>query len=167
MKLRIPDLAERNNNHNTFLPATSKHPLATSRFRSIATKNNIGYTDLGLWNIFANPDMPSPQEKLKHIMCTQTEVSTNKQCDSSELLKNTVAAFKTPVLRDLGHSNPYMHTGQFLDLQQAVRFYIESSNLAKNKKLRNTEEKITNIHISENDIEPLVAFLKSLNEDYE
>ena len=83
------------------------------------------------------------------------------------VLKNTVAAFKTPVLRDLGHSSPYMHTGQLLDLQQAVRFYITSSNLAKNKNLRNAEEKITNINLSEKDVEPLVAFLKSLNEDYE
>ena len=167
MKLRIPHLAERNNNHNAFLPATSKHPLANSRFRSITAKNKIGYTDLGLWNVFANPDMPAPQEKLKNIMCMQSSTLMKNKCNNAVILKNTVAAFKTPVLRDLGHSSPYMHTGQFLDLQQAVRFYITSSNLAKNKKLRNTEEKIKNINISEKDIEPLVAFLKSLNEDYE
>ena len=167
IKLIVPGLAERNKKYNAFLPATSKHPLANSRFRSIAAKNKIGYTDLGLWNVFANPDMPAPQEKLKNIMCMQSSILINNKCNNAEILNNTIAAFKTPVLRDLGHSNPYMHTGQFLDLQQAVRFYITSSNLAKNKKLRNTEEKITNINISEKDIEPLVAFLKSLNEDYE
>ena len=167
MKLIVPGLAERNKKYNAFLPATSKHPLANSRFRSIAAKNKIGYTDLGLWNVFANPDMPAPQEKLKNIMCMQSSILIKNKCNNAEILNNTIAAFKTPVLRDLGHSNPYMHTGQFLDLQQAVRFYITSSNLAKNKKLRNTEEKITNINISEKDIEPLVAFLKSLNEDYE
>ena len=166
-KLMIPDLMKRNKNHNAFLPATSKHPLATSRFRSIATKNKKGYTDLGLWNVFANPDMPAPQEKLKDIMCMQAEISTNQQCDSSVLLKNTIAAFKTPVLRDLGHSNPYMHTGQFSNLHEVVRFYITSSNLAKSNNLRNTEEKIKNINLQEKDVEPLVAFLKSLNEDYE
>lgn len=167
MKLRIPTLAERNNDHNGFLPATSKHPIANSRFRSIAAINKIGYTDLGLWNVFANPDMPAPQEKLKSIMCMQSSILIKNKCNNAAILKNTLAAFKTPVLRDLGHSSPYMHTGQFLDLQQAVRFYITSSNLAKIKKLRNTEEKITNINLSEIDIEPLVAFLKSLNEDYE
>ena len=167
MKLVVPGLAERNKKYNAFLPATSKHPLAGSRFRSIAAKNKIGYTDLGLWNVFANPDMPAPQEKLKNIMCMQSSIFVINKCNNAAILKNTVAAFKTPVLRDLGHSNPYMHTGQFSDLQQAVRFYITSSNLAQNKKLRNSEEKITNINISEKDIDPLVAFLKSLNEDYE
>ena len=167
IKLRIPNLEKRNKNHDDFLPATSKHPLASSRFRSIAAKNKIGYTDLGLWNVFANPDMPAPQEKLKNIMCMQSSMLIKNNCNDAAILKNTVAAFKTPVLRDLGHSSPYMHTGQFLDLQQTVRFYITSSSLAKNKNLRNTEEKIMNINISEKDIEPLVAFLKSLNEDYE
>lgn len=167
MKLRIPHLAKRNNNHNDFLPATSKHPLANSRFRSISAKNKVGYTDLGLWNVFANPDMPAPQEKLKNIMCMQSSIFIKNKCNNAAILKNTVAAFKTPVLRDLGHSSPYMHTGQFLDLQQAVRFYITSSNLAKNKNLLNAEEKISNINLSEKDIKPLVAFLKSLNEDYE
>ena len=167
MKLLIPNLVERNKNHNAFLPATSKHPLATSRFRSIAAKNKVGYTDLGLWNIFANPDMPAPQKKLKSIMCMQNTVFIRKKCNDEAVLQNSIAAFKTPVLRDLGHSNPYMHTGQFLDLKQAVRFYITSSNLAKNNNLRNAEEKIKNINLKEKDIEPLVAFLKSLNEDYE
>ena len=164
MKLIVPSMAERNKNYNVFLPATSKHPLATSRYRSIAAKNKMGYTDLGLWNVFANPDMPAPQKKLTSIMCAQ---SVNKNCDLNKLLTDTVAAFKTPVLRDLGHSNPYMHTGQFLNLQEAVHFYITSSNLAKSNNLRNTEENIKNINLEEKDIEPLVAFLKSLNEDYE
>jgi len=164
--LMIPELAERNKNHNVFLPATAKHPSATSRFRSIAAKNKPGFTDLGLWNVYANPDMPGPQKKLKSIMCTQAKIN-NTACNNTSLLGSTVAAFKTPVLRDLGHSNPYMHTGQFSELQQAVRFYITSSVLAKNNHLRNAEPAIKDINLSETEIMPLVAFLKSLNEDYD
>ena len=164
MKLIVPGLAERNKNYNVFLPATAKHPQASSRFRSIATKTKPGYTDLGLWNVFANPDMPAPQEKLKAIMCAQ---SINKKCDVDNLLSDSIAAFKTPVLRDLGHSNPYMHTGQFNQLEQAVRFYVSGSALAKNHQLRNAPPAFSDINLSESHIEPLVAFLKSLNEDYE
>jgi len=167
MKLMIPSLMERNKNHNAFLPATKKHPDANSRFRSIAAKNKPGYTDLGLWNIFANPDMPAPQKKLKSIMCSQTTRIKNNSCSNSVLLEKTIAAFKTPVLRDLGHSNPYMHTGQFVNLQQAVRFYITSNALAKSNNLRNSEAAIKEINLTEKEIKPLVAFLKSLNEDYD
>ena len=166
MKLAIPGLIKRNKNHNNFLPATAKHPAANSRFRSIATKTNLAYTDLGLWNIFANPDMPAPQKKLESIMCSQAKTSMNTQCNNATLLENTIAAFKTPVLRDLGHSTPYMHTGQFLNLSQAVQFYITSSSLAKNTTLRNSEMALKEINLTEKEIEPLVAFLKSLNEDY-
>ena len=167
MKLAIPGLIIRNKNHNQFLPATAKHPAATSRFRSIDSKTKPGFTDLGLWNIFANPDMPNPQKKLKSIMCSQAKIAINKQCNNAALLENTIAAFKTPVLRDLGHSNPYMHTGQFLNLAQAVRFYIISSALAKNNILRNSEMTLKEINLTEKEIEPLVAFIKSLNEDYD
>lgn len=165
-KLLIPGLAERNKNHNAFLPATYKHPKATSRFRSIAAKNKPGFTDIGLWNVFANPDMPGPQQKLKDILCKQNTMA-NKSCNNETLLKSAVAAFKTPVLRDLGHSNPYMHTGQFADLQQAVRFYILSSAQAKNNTLRNFENSLKEMNLTEKDVQPLVSFLKSLNEDYE
>ena len=166
-KLLIPTLAERNKKYNAFLPATSKHPKATSRFRSIAAKNKPGYTDIGLWNVFANPDMHGPQQKLKNILCKQNTLSGNKNCDNETLLQNAIAAFKTPVLRDLGHSNPYMHTGQFDNLQQAVRFYITSSILAQNNMLRNSEKALKEINLSEKDITPLISFLQSLNEDYD
>lgn len=167
MKISIPDLKNRNDNHNAYLPATSKHPAASSRFRSIASINKPGYTDLGLWNVFANPDMPAPQQKLKAIMCSQIISNKNNNCQNEILLTKAVAAFKTPVLRDLGHSNPYMHTGQFSKLEQVVKFYITSSILAKMRALRNTEAEIAAINLTEKDVAPLVAFLKSLNEDYE
>ncbi len=167
MKLTIPGLVKRNKNHIAFLPATAKHPSASSRFRSISSKNKPGYTDLGLWNVFANPDMPAPQKKLKNIMCSQAETTTNKSCNNAALLQKTIAAFKTPVLRDLGHSNPYMHTGQFVNLQQTVQFYITSSSLAKNNHFRNSEAAIKEINLTEQEIKPLVDFLNSLNEDYD
>lgn len=166
-KLMIPSLVDRNKNYNAYLPATSIHPNATSRFRSITSKNKPGYTDLGLWNVFANPDMPAPQQKLNNIMCLQHKSTGSKTCNTASLLTNAIAAFKTPVLRDLGHSSPYMHSGQFVNLQEAVQFYITSSALAKNNHQRNPEPAIKEINLTDKDISPLVAFLKSLNEDYE
>ena len=166
-QLLIPSLAQRNRQYNEFLPATAKHPKAKSRFRSIAEKSKVGYTDLGLWNVLGNLDMPAPQTKLKTIMCSQAKENTTNTCSNSDLLENSIAAFKTPVLRDLEHSNPYLHTGQFSDLADVIRLYIRSSAMAEENQLRNTEKQIREIKLVEKDIPALLSFLKSLNEDYE
>lgn len=172
MKLEIPGLKKRNKNYDNYLPKTTHHPHASSRFRGIASKTHPGVTDLGLWNVFANPDMPAPQEKLSNILCFQLESSGakangSKNCSKQALLNNSIAAFKTPVLRDLGHSGPYMHTGQFNELQEVVMFYISGSALAKSRQLRNPAPQLSEITLTDRDIEPLVAFLNALNEDYE
>jgi hypothetical protein len=64
--LTIPTLATRTSND---LPATEQHPSATEFFRSIPVVANPALTDLGVWNIFLNPDMPNPQAKIRAILC--------------------------------------------------------------------------------------------------
>lgn len=165
MKLAIPDLQARNRDYDRYLPATAQHPHASGRFRSLMTKDNPGTTDLGLWNVFANPDMPAPQAKLKKHMCDQASKRGVKTCTDSKLLPLTIAAFKTPVLRDLGHSAPYMHTGQFGTLEEAVSFYVTSSAMAD--RTRNAAPELKQINIQQADVESLAAFLRALNEDYD
>ncbi len=165
MKLAIPDLATRNRHYERYLPATAQHPRASGRFRAIPARDKPGVTDLGLWNVFANPDMPGPQAKLKQYMCEQANRRGIKECDDSRLLPLTVAAFKTPVLRDLGHSGPYTHTGQFDTLPQVVNFYATSSATAG--QIRSGAPELEHIKLNQNDVELIVAFLRALNEDYD
>ena len=167
VKLSVPDLEQRNKHYNRYLPATEQHPQATSRFKSVTDKNKPGVTDLGLWNVFANPDMPAPQAKIKTILCEQAKQRDIKHCTNDQLLNLSLAAFKTPVLRDLGHSAPYLHTGQADTLAQAINIYITSSALAKADQLRNADPALQHITIDAADVDLLVSFLKSLNEDYE
>jgi len=163
-QLDIPGLKKRNANHDAYLPATAKHPKASSRFRSAIAKQQPGHVDLGVWNIFANPDMPTPQQKMQKILCKQADF---KACKNEQLLDLAIATFKTPVLRDLGHSAPYMHTGQFDRLESAVSLYITNSAMSREKKLRNNDPALSETFINLQQVEPLVAFLKSLNEDYD
>ena len=163
-RLMIPDLAIRNQHYAQYLPATPQHPGASGRFRHLVDMDNPAYTDLGLWNVFANPDLPGPQAKLIKILCRQ---HADMPCNSETLLPYTIAAFKTPVLRDLGHSNPYMHTGQLKTLEDAVRSYVTTHALVKQDRLRNPDKELHSINLQQKDIAPLVAFLKALNEDYE
>jgi hypothetical protein len=168
MALAIPDLAARNANPNQYLPATEQHPGAQEPFRSIPSVANPALVDLGLWNIFANPDMPNPQVKIHAILCE----SHPAPCPADNVLPvDTVAAFKTPGLRDLGHSSPYMHNGQFDTLDAVIEFYRGVSSQARAGTLRNGDlvinRQLQGIGLTANDVAALVAFLQSLNEDYQ
>jgi hypothetical protein len=104
MGLTIPTLTTRTSYD---LPATEDHPTATESFRSIPVLTNSALTDLGAWNIFLNPDMPSPQAKIRAILCND---HLPADCPpDSVLLDETIAKFKTPGLHDLGHSAPSMY----------------------------------------------------------
>jgi hypothetical protein len=159
--LAIPSLATRIPDD---LPETEQHPTASGRFRSIPSDGTT-LTDLGVWNIFLNPDMPNPQAKIRAILCDEHLPAA---CPADNvLLDEAIASFKTPGLRDLGHSAPYMHNGQFDTLDDAVGFYLGTSNRARGGTLRNGINAVRGIALLQADIAPLVAFLKSLNEDYQ
>jgi len=160
MSLAIPSLATRTSDD---LPATEQHPTASERFRAVPSVGTT-FTDLGLWNIFANPDMPTPQPKIRTILCDEDQPCSASQTD---LLNRAVARFKTPGLRDLGHSAPFMHNGQFDTLDDVLTFYRDVADLARAGELRNGATQLQGIALNPNDLGPLAAFLQSLNEDYQ
>ncbi|HSA63675.1 MAG TPA: hypothetical protein VLE25_03205 [Nitrospira sp.] len=160
LTLSIPTLATRTAND---LPATEAHPTASERFRSVPSDGTT-LTDLGVWNIFANPDLPAPQSKIRTILCDDQQPCT---LSDSVLLDRAIARFKTPGLRDLSHSAPYMHNGQFTTLEDIIAFYQDTSALARAGTLRNGALELRGIALTPSDAAPLVAFLKALNEDYQ
>ena len=162
--LTIPNLAARNGNYNGFLPATEVHPNASERFRAIPVLADPALTDLGVWNVFANPDMPNPQAKIRTLLCED-----QMPCPLSDatLLDRAIARFKTPGLRDLSHSAPFMHNGQFATLNDIIDFYITVSGQSRAGTLRNGAAQLQGIALTIGDVASLVAFLKSLDEDYQ
>lgn len=163
-RLAIPTLSARNAAPQQYLPATHEHPTYQGSFRSVASAGNPSLTDLGLWNIFANPDMPNPQATIRALLC---ETQPTPCPPDDVLLSLTIARFKTPGLRDLGHSAPFMHNGQFDTLNDIVTRYRNASNAARGGTLRNHDPFLLGIALTANDVSPLVAFLNSLNEDYQ
>jgi len=67
-------------------------------------------------------------------------------------------AFKTPTLREIEHTAPYMHDGSLQTLEEVVDFYDKGG--IKNK---NLDEKIKPLHLADQDKKDLVAFLKALS----
>ena len=94
-----PNKATRDAILDQYLPATEAHPAALEPFRGTPSLANPGVTDLGVWNVFDNPDMPTPQAKISAILCDNQDPCP---FSATQLLDRAIARFKTPGLRDLG-----------------------------------------------------------------
>src|SRR6266496_3341476 len=119
LRLKIPGLAERNAHFDDWLPATENHPRALGPLLDLPARERPGRTDLGLWNVFANPDHPLAQAPLRALLS-----DTGQTGPDEVLLPRTIALFKTPSLRGLAFSGPYLHTGQKDTLEEVIEFYI-------------------------------------------
>ena len=75
------------------------------------------------------------------------------------------ALFKTPGLRDLGHSAPYVHTGAADSLQDVLRHDVRFSDLHSQGLVRKGDPALPKISLLDEDLPFLAAFLRSLNED--
>lgn len=67
--------------------------------------------------------------------------------------------FKTPTLRNIALSPPYMHGGQFSTLKEVVRFY---SRLDEQVQIGHREDMLVPLGLSETEEDEIVAFLESL-----
>jgi hypothetical protein len=131
-------------------------------FADAPDRKRPGHTDLGVWSVFANPDMPNPQGRLRLIL-----LQSGLDVSDAALLERSIACFKTPSLRDLGHSAPYLHNGAKDSLEAVLDFYRQFSAMARKGQVRNADPKLANIFLATKDVAPLAAFLRSLNKDYD
>ncbi|MEM6749707.1 MAG: cytochrome c peroxidase, partial [Planctomycetota bacterium] len=83
-------------------------------------------------------------------------------------------AFKTPTLRNLGRTRPYMHHGLFESLEVAVRAYSggmprpahRNAEAEPNRPVPVKSELIHKLDLTEGEIADIVAFLKTLDEPH-
>jgi cytochrome c peroxidase len=161
-KMNIPTDAVREANFDAYMPASPAHPNASESMRHAAVAGNLTFADLGLWNIYLNPDVPNPQANLSGFVC-----ASGKDCSVDKGLASTIAQFKTPVLRDLEDSAPYFHNGSAPQFNDVVNHYIQMSQMAQNGLMRNAPAEFANMSLTSDDVAALVAFLQSLTEDYD
>lgn len=177
----FPSLEARNADPNAWLPASPQHPHAREPFRAPADVADPNRTDLGVWNMVGNPDLPDLQPHLLSALCRQAIERKDRAvlasahgsehpgipCRTAMLLERAVARFKTPGLRDLSHSAPYMHNGAVDALEDVVGFYRQVAARARGGSLRNGAPELSGIALLDDDVAPLAAFLRSLDEDYD
>jgi hypothetical protein len=236
MALAIPPLSVRQTNYNAYLQPTTNHPDALATFLTPPNLAQPGQVDLGLWNVFANPDLPNPQASLQQILPQlistsppPPRISFTAEVGNDFMFSGTSAApgwtyyvmastnlidwdftstntfdsqgdftvtntiepgtqefyqlsvggppadvalpymiglFKTPNLRDLGSSDPYLHTGRKNTIEDVIGFYQTFSGFARAGLVRNGAAQLSGISLDNASVAPLAAFLRSLNEDY-
>jgi hypothetical protein len=167
--LVVPDLATRNADPGTWLPPSAAHPRAPAPFRAVPSADRPGVTDLGLWNVYANPDVGDAgrEAAVRVAICASLGRRDCRRRSPARLLEAAIALFKTPGLRDLSHADPYLHDGSRDTLADVVRFYVDSATLARAGRLRNGSAELRGMALTEADVGPLAAFLHALNEDFE
>jgi cytochrome c peroxidase len=129
--------------------------------RSPVTAESAESADLGLWNVYGNPDLPGPQPAIER------KLNPEGRLNPDEVLRLAMGRFKTPTVRALGLSAPYLHSGRLHELEDVLNFYRKMSDLAREGKMRNAPREFHSMRLQADDIAPLAAFLRALNEDYE
>lgn len=124
---------------------------STAGLREIPSKEHPEYADLGYWN-FADVGTSPLQKK--------------GEADGA-FLARMIGTFKTPTVRNLKFTGPYMHNGAVATVKEAVQQYIRVSMAAQAGEVRSGDERLRSITIDADDVAPLAAFLNSLNEKYE
>jgi len=90
-----------------------------------------------------------------------------KLTEADKGIKDTFA-FRTPSLRNLRFTAPYMHNGSFNDLRRVLEFYEDISNGVVRNKLVSKEKYdpfIKELRLTVKDMSLIISFLNTLNDD--
>ncbi|MFN8236566.1 MAG: cytochrome c peroxidase [Chitinophagales bacterium] len=123
-----------------------------------ASTDNILFTDYSYENI-GLPKHPLQLHLPVDSGLAKTEVSSPKE----------IGRFKTPTLRNVAITAPYMHNGVFNTLEEVLEFYNERDS---NKKfvpeypatMNKTE--VGNLRLNSEEIKDIIAFLHTLTDGY-
>jgi cytochrome c peroxidase len=74
-------------------------------------------------------------------------------------------AFKTPTLRNISQTAPYMHNGVFKTLEEVVIFYNEGGGVGNGITVENQTLPSDKLNLSLAEQKALVAFMKTLSDN--
>jgi len=72
--------------------------------------------------------------------------------------EDQIGAFKTPTLREISKTSPYMHDGRFVTLEEVIDFYNKGG--IQNPQLDNT---MVPLNLTPEEKKDLVEYLRALN----
>ncbi|MBA3313831.1 MAG: c-type cytochrome [Planctomycetaceae bacterium] len=120
-------------------PAVRGMKLFFGKANCSACHSGPNFTDFAFHNIGVGMDKPEPDKG--RVVISELEGDTG--------------AFKTPTLREVARSGPYMHDGGMKTLEEVVEYYAKGGT--PNKYL---DEEISKLNLTDQDKSDLVTFLK-------
>jgi cytochrome c peroxidase len=130
--------------HNIGLPVLPGEEEDTGRATGIAELRADPFNGIGRFS----DDPAAAEDKLAYLPSPQSQVG----------------AFKTPSLRNVALTAPYMHDGRFKTLRDVLEFYAEGEAANHGRLVGTREETLALIpHFTASQISDLVAFLERLN----
>ncbi len=163
--LDLPDTAGRAADPLAWLPPSPSHPEGRGTFAAFPDPAKPESVDLGVWNVYGHPDRPESQEGVSAWIDTAYALAP----DTSEntRLAHAVGLFKTPSLRDLAQSAPYLHDGEAADVDAVLGRYVRASDQQRAGTLRNGDPRLADIRLDAAALRDLRSFLDALTEDYD
>jgi cytochrome c peroxidase len=109
------------------------------------------------------PAAPSEATRSRPVKDDRTRIDLGR-FDAAPGEPGAAAAFKTPTLRNLAGTDPYMHDGSYATLEDAVRAKRRAAEQARAGQLPWADPEIAEIRIDEDDVAALAAFLRQLQD---
>lgn len=102
-----------------------------------------------------------------HTFLPTTEAALRElnNADTTKMAAEVSASFKTPSLRNVELTGPYMHNGSMATLEQVLEFYTRGGNFKNDAKQVTRVFQLHNLQFSEQNRADLIAFLKTLTDD--
>lgn len=75
-------------------------------------------------------------------------------------------SFKTPTIRNVSHSFPYMHNGSLKTLEEVMEFYQKGGGAGMGLDLNHQTLPFDSLELSEQEVKDIIAFMNSLTDAY-
>lgn len=75
-------------------------------------------------------------------------------------------SFKTPTIRNVEHSFPYMHNGSLKTLEEVMNFYNKGGGAGMGLELDNQTLPFDSLELSDEEQKQIISFMKSLTDEY-
>ena len=118
-----------------------------------------------------NGTVPPDYKKTEQEVLGVAENFSNKKLDRDPgrgKFHETVAflqnSFKTPTLRNINKTGPYMHNGGYKTLKQVMEFYNKGGGAGFGFKIENQTLSDTPLHLTDTEMDDVIEFLKALDD---
>jgi cytochrome c peroxidase len=149
--------------------------------RMLMGNNGIAVYDTGFYNTAVRPTLedvalggkdpfgkPLSKSRLDQVEGRSPMISGGSSNQPGPLKSNervaVNGAFKTPGLRNIALTAPYMHNGGMRTLKEVVDFYNRGGDFHE-QNINDLDADIENLNLSESEKQDLVAFMEGLTDD--